>query len=630
MNTFYRANLLLIAFVLFLVACTASAVTAESVSPTITETQITTSGSASDPHIYGDRIVWQDDRNGNSDIYMYDLSTKRETQITTNGSAHFPDIYGDRVVWQGDRIYMYDISTEKETQISTSGSAHYPAIYEDKIVWGDYSGGSDIYMYDLSTEKETKISTSGFAEMPDIYGNKIVWGDASGTEIYIYDLDTMLDIGAGGYARIYGDKLVWDDGRQDNPDADPISNIHMYDLSTEKETQITTSGSASSPESHGDRIVYTDARNGDDNIYVYDLAARREAQITTSGSAVAPAIYGDRIVWEESRNGNNDIYMATITWTEEPPVDDNNTDDSNETQVTISGSAYNPAIYGDRLVWEDYRSGNADIYMYDRTTEKETQITSSPDAQTHPAIYGNRVVWQDDGGEDDGWVNHGIFMYDISTNKKMRISPTELAYDPAIYGNRIVYSSTRNGNTDVYMYDLSTSKEAQITSSPDAQTNPVIYENRVVWQDDGGEDDGYINHGIFMHDISTSKKMRISPTELAYEPAIYGNRIVYSSTRDGNTDVYIYDLSTSRETQITSSPDKQAAPAIYENRIVWQDDGGEDDGWVNHGIFMYDISTNQKMKISPAELAYQPAIYDNRIVYASTRNGESDIYIRTI
>ncbi|WP_095642876.1 PKD domain-containing protein [Methanosarcina spelaei] len=63
--------------------------------------------------IYGDRIVWTDSRNGNSDIYMYDLSTHNETQITTRESYDFsPDIYGDRIVWNDYRngngdIYMY-------------------------------------------------------------------------------------------------------------------------------------------------------------------------------------------------------------------------------------------------------------------------------------------------------------------------------------------------------------------------------------------------------------------------------------------------------------------------------------------------------------------------------------------
>jgi hypothetical protein len=32
----------------------------------------------------GDRIVWWDNRNGNWDIYMYDLATQTEAQITTD------------------------------------------------------------------------------------------------------------------------------------------------------------------------------------------------------------------------------------------------------------------------------------------------------------------------------------------------------------------------------------------------------------------------------------------------------------------------------------------------------------------------------------------------------------------
>ncbi|WP_269848983.1 hypothetical protein [Methanosarcina horonobensis] len=45
----------------------------------INETKITTSGSASFPDIYGDRIVYMDWRNETelSDIYIYDLSTKK-------------------------------------------------------------------------------------------------------------------------------------------------------------------------------------------------------------------------------------------------------------------------------------------------------------------------------------------------------------------------------------------------------------------------------------------------------------------------------------------------------------------------------------------------------------------------
>mgnify|MGYP000870971321 FL=1 len=659
MKTFCKASLIFMALILFLIASTASIVTAEKVSPVITETQITSNVSDQMlPDIYGDKIVWHDTRNGNLDIYMYDLSTSKETQITSNESWQgWPDIYEDRIVWEDERngvsnpdIYMYNLSTSEETQITTNESFQFnPAIYGDKIIWQDFrenrdgDAETDIYVYDLSAHNETSIATTALGcwgnPHPMICGDKVVWYDCldeSRRGIYIYDLSSnkkTLISADGSKPAIYGDKIVY---------VKDSVNLYLYNISTSTETKISTIGSYKKSISiYGNRIVWEDYRSDHPDIYMYDISNSTETRITTSESVddpVAgtynPVIYSDRIVWQDYRNGNNDIYMATLTWDEEPSQDDNNSNDSNtsdnEIQITTSGSADGPSTYGDKIVYASTRNGNTDVYMYDRTTKKETQITSSPDAQTHPVIYENRIVWQDDGGKDDGYTNHGIFMYDISTNKKMRISPTGLAYDPAIYGNRIVYSSTRNGNTDVYMYDLSTKKETQITSSPDAQTHPVIYENRIVWQDDGGKDDGYTNHGIFMYDIFTNKKMRISPTELAYEPAIYGNRIVYSNTRNGNTDVYMYDLSTKKETQITNSPDAQRSPAIYGNRIVWQDDGGEDDGFTNHGIFMYDISTNKKMRISSSGLAYQPVIYDNRIVWLYDDGYNSNIYMREI
>lgn len=58
--TFCTISLISIAFILCLFLSTASADTAESVLPTITETKISTSGHVDNPAIYNNRIVWID------------------------------------------------------------------------------------------------------------------------------------------------------------------------------------------------------------------------------------------------------------------------------------------------------------------------------------------------------------------------------------------------------------------------------------------------------------------------------------------------------------------------------------------------------------------------------------------
>lgn len=79
----------------------------------------------------------------------------------------------------------------------------------------------------------------------------------------------------------------------------------MYNLSTNKETQITTSKSAvGKPSIYDDKIVWVDNRDGKDDIYMYDISTKKETLIKASEevgcSTGSPKIYGDRIVWSDS------------------------------------------------------------------------------------------------------------------------------------------------------------------------------------------------------------------------------------------------------------------------------------------------------------------------------------------
>lgn len=79
-------------------------------------TQVTTNtADQTRPRVFGDYIVWEDERNVGRDIYLYEISSGTETQITDEAASQwYPAISGDYVVWQDRRngnwdIYMFDL-----------------------------------------------------------------------------------------------------------------------------------------------------------------------------------------------------------------------------------------------------------------------------------------------------------------------------------------------------------------------------------------------------------------------------------------------------------------------------------------------------------------------------------------
>ena len=302
----------------------------------------------------GDYIVWSDGRNGNSDIFGYQISTGNEFAISTAaGSQLSPKVSGDYVVWQDSRngnvdIFAYQFSTATEIPITTADrNQRFPQIDGDYVVWEDRRNSkAEIFAYQFSTATETQISNlSGEQWEPKISGDYIVWRS-------------------------------YENG---------FTDIHGYRISTASQFAISqASGSQFSPALSDEHVVWVDNRNGNDDIYAYEFSSGQELLVSNAaGEQLRPQVANGYVVWQDNRNGDFDIYAYRF-------------DTSSEIEIGVaSGSQVSPFVRGDHIVWQDSRNGNADIFAYRLSTAEVFQISDHITAQTLPMVNGNNFAWLD-------------------------------------------------------------------------------------------------------------------------------------------------------------------------------------------------------------------------------------------
>jgi len=297
------------------------------------------------PSIYEDKLVWssvyysQEARMSrqqnvdalNWDVFLLDLKTGEERQITTNERAQIsPGIYGDTIVWLDNRheqdteyphsydVYAYNLKTGIERRITATSTITEKdlSISGSLVVWTDNRNddpasriqtrppvhNDDIYLYDLSADRERRVTTDAAEDFsPVIDGGRIVWKRLAAVrniDIFLYDINAGQEtkisqsryVAPYYYPAIYSDRVVWADSRITLGNADDdtggidisgnaasgAAEIYLYDLGTKRETLLVPSiGTKFTGESgpkgtyyqvllnpvmHGDYVVYTDTR----------------------------------------------------------------------------------------------------------------------------------------------------------------------------------------------------------------------------------------------------------------------------------------------------------------------------------------------------------------------------------
>ena len=275
----------------------------------------------------GTGVVWQDNRNGDWDIYYKDVSdlTNNSQRITNNASDQtVPVIDGDTIVWQDNRngsadIYVYDLATGQESVVySGAGEQTLPQISGVWVVWqDDRNGNADIYAKNLVSGEIIQITNHERDQMrPALDGETLVWEDYRHglAEIYQYDLvsgeEKRLTINPDNQfmPAISGDMIVWTDQRD--------SQHEIYRDATGGAQRLTFgNGNRSQAAIEQGLLVYTDFTAGlsDPNLSFIDLAGGSGGVLSSHPAKQEnPAIGQNVVVWQDDRDGYWQIYLAEL------------------------------------------------------------------------------------------------------------------------------------------------------------------------------------------------------------------------------------------------------------------------------------------------------------------------------
>jgi beta propeller repeat protein len=293
-------------------------------------------------------LVWEDAREGEPDVLIYDLEQEREFRASNaDGVRREPAVSGSLVVWlEGEdphevMVRGVDLAEDNEFDVTDSPARRARlAISSDLIAWQEWNG----------SHWEIQVVDHEFEHVATLGG----------------------DMRNNGRPSVSGSTVIWQahDGES--------WNIHLFDAETNTEESVTASEhDDQSPSIDGETIVYVrlESSGGQPNLIVHDHSAGSEQTLTTEHFVQRPNVQGQFVVWEDWRSGLPDVYVWDL-------------EAEQSFAVVRSQQANEPIVRDSTLAWV---SGNDPLHQQVQTLEILERLPTDP--QDPPAVPSSDALY---------------------------------------------------------------------------------------------------------------------------------------------------------------------------------------------------------------------------------------------
>ena len=290
-----------------------------------------------------------------------------------------------------------------------------------RVVWVQGTEG-EIYTRVIDGAPAFNVSNrpGAFDVEPAVSGDRVAWiGQTNmGRDVFTWAPTslgptqiTFDGLRADQHVRVTGNRLFWSGA---NELAEPDHEIYTWAVGDVAPTNISNNPGSAVNDEHvqvsGDRIVWVGRDPVGLDYDVYTWAVSDPVKVNLSDNAVDdqnPAISGNRVVWENSAGGDWDVYTRVVGDTGPVNIGRDGLDD------------YGAAVEGDSIVWGGDVGGDVhDIFMLTIGDSAPTNLSNTPSVYDSGAVIASgRVAWVAEavgGGEVYAWTLGGVV--NISNN----------------------------------------------------------------------------------------------------------------------------------------------------------------------------------------------------------------------
>ena len=182
----------------------------------------------------------------------------------------------------------------------------------------------------------------------------------------------------------------------------------------------------------------------------------------------------------------------------------------------------------------------------------------------------------------------GLYAMSIHGGEVIELTPKRcLCYGrPELSGRQVVFDSTHTGPMDIWLVDVDTREQEHLVDHRAPQFDPAFDGRWVVWTDGRNDPsaspyDHRRNPDIYGMELTgrTVEPLCTHPAVQLY-PDVRDGLVVWEDFRNAedpnnawstraNTDVYLLDLETRREVQVTSLPGPERRPRVFGRRVFF-------------------------------------------------------------